>query len=269
MKTESQAFKGLYDIVARLRAPDGCPWDREQTPSTLRGDLIEETYECVEAIDEQKPEHIKEELGDIFLLATMISYMHEQEGLFSVSDVLETLAEKLVRRHPHVFGDTKVNGSGEALQNWAKIKIEQEGRAPKDSAMDEVSKALPPLERAYKLQKKAAKLGFDWDTPDGVLAKIQEEITEVQDEFGAERIDCPALEAELGDLLFTVINLCRFMKVDPSAALHRANIKFARRFTYVEKRMKETMREMKKGNRAVMETFWQEAKEDERGRETQ
>ncbi|MDR2792944.1 MAG: nucleoside triphosphate pyrophosphohydrolase [Treponema sp.] len=268
MKTESDAFKGLYDIVARLRAPDGCPWDREQTPSTLRGDLIEETYECVEAIDEQKPEHIKEELGDIFLLATMISYMHEQEGLFSVSEVLETISKKLVRRHPHVFGDAKVNGSGEVLQNWAKIKVEQEGRAPKDSALDDVSKALPPLDRAYKLQKKAAKLGFDWDTPAGILAKIQEELVEVQDEFGVERIDCPALEAELGDVLFTVINLCRFLKVEPSVALQRANIKFTHRFKYIEKKMKETAQEMKKENSAVMETFWQEAKGDESGQET-
>ncbi|MDR2193650.1 MAG: nucleoside triphosphate pyrophosphohydrolase [Treponema sp.] len=263
MKTESDAFKGLYDIVARLRAPDGCPWDREQTPSTMRGDLIEETYECIEAIDEQKPEHIKEELGDIFLLVTMISYMHEQEGLFSVSEVLETISEKLVRRHPHVFGDVKVNDSGEVLQNWAKIKVEQEGRAPKDSALDDVSKSLPPLDRAYKLQKKAARLGFDWDAPDGILDKIQEELGEVRDEFGAERIDRPALEAELGDLLFTVINLCRFLNVEPSIALQRANTKFVTRFKYIEKKMKETAREMKKEHRAVMETFWEEAKREE------
>ncbi|MDR0374828.1 MAG: nucleoside triphosphate pyrophosphohydrolase [Treponema sp.] len=263
MKTESEAFKGLYDIVARLRSPDGCPWDKEQTPSTLRGDLIEETYECVEAIDEDKPEHIKEELGDIFLLATMIAYMHEQRGLFSVSGALEAVSEKLIRRHPHVFGEVKVKDSGEVLENWAKIKVEQEGRAPKDSALDEVSKASPPLDRAYKLQRKAARLGFDWDAPSGVFAKIQEEIGEVQDEFGRERVDLSALESELGDLLFTVVNLCRFMKVDPSIALHRANIKFTRRFTYVEKRMKETTQEMKKENCAAMEAFWRDAKEQE------
>ncbi|MDR1072223.1 MAG: nucleoside triphosphate pyrophosphohydrolase [Treponema sp.] len=261
MKTESEAFKGLYDIVARLRSPDGCPWDREQTPSTLRGDLIEETYECVEAIDEDNPEHVKEELGDIFLLATMIAYMHEQEGLFSVSDALETVSEKLVRRHPHVFGDVNVKDSREVLENWAKIKVEQEGRAPKDSALDEVSKALPPLERAYKLQKKAAKRGFDWDAPSGVFAKMQEELGEVRDELGKERIDCSALESELGDALFTVVNLCRFMKVDPSTALHRANGKFASRFAYIEKKMKETSQEMKKENIWAMEGFWQEAKE--------
>ncbi|MDR0557629.1 MAG: nucleoside triphosphate pyrophosphohydrolase [Treponema sp.] len=264
MKTESKAFKSLFDIVVRLRAPNGCPWDKEQTPSTLRGDLIEETYECVEAIDENNPEHVKEELGDIFLLATMIAYMHEQKGLFSVSDVLETISEKLIRRHPHVFGNVNVKDSWEVLENWARIKVEQEGRSPKDSALDEVSKALPPLDRAYKLQKKAAKLGFDWDAPSGVFAKIQEELGEVRDELGRERIDCSLLESELGDALFTVVNLCRFMKVDPSTALHRANGKFTRRFAHIEKKMKETNREMKKENSAAMEAFWQEAKEQEK-----
>jgi tetrapyrrole methylase family protein/MazG family protein len=127
-----EAFNGLYDIVVRLRAPDGCPWDREQSPASLRGDLIEETYECVEAIDEKDPAHIREELGDLFLLVTMISYMHEQEGLFSVADVLTVVSEKLVRRHPHVFGDVTVKDSAEVLDNWARIKVEQEGRKPKD-----------------------------------------------------------------------------------------------------------------------------------------
>jgi tetrapyrrole methylase family protein/MazG family protein len=263
MKTETEAFKGLYDIVARLRSPDGCPWDKEQTPSTLRGDLIEETYECVEAIDERNPEHVKEELGDIFLLATMISYMHEQEGLFSVSGVLEGISEKLIRRHPHVFGVVKVKDTEEVLQNWAKIKIEQEGRPPKDSVLDEVSKALPPLDRAYKLQKKAAKSGFDWDTPFDVLAKIQEETAEVQEELDKTSLDREAVEGELGDLLFAVINLCRFLKIEPSVALQRTNVKFTSRFTYIEKKMKETGQEIKKENIAVMEGFWQEAKEGE------
>jgi len=260
MKT-SEAFKALYDTVARLRSPDGCEWDREQTPSTLRGALIEETYECLEAIDEKNPAHIEEELGDLFLLATMISYMHEQEEKFSVADVLLKVNEKLIRRHPHVFGDVKVKDTAEILNNWAAIKIEQEGRKPKDSILDEVNSALPPTDRAYALQKKAAKAGFDWPDKEGVIAKINEELEEVRSVYNAAAgADNAALEEELGDLLFSVINLCRFLKVEPSVALRRTNSKFVNRFKYVEKKMKETGQEMKKENLDVMDKFWNEAK---------
>ena len=256
MEKTLDAFKSLYDVVARLRAPDGCPWDREQTPASLRGDLIEETYECIEAIGEQNPPHIQEELGDIFLLATMISYMHEEEGLFSVADVLQAVSEKLIRRHPHVFGETTVSGSAEVLDNWAKIKVEQEGRKPKDSILDAVSSGLPPLDRAWKLQKKAAKAGFDWPSVEGVVAKIQEELAEVMAAENQDRI-----EAELGDLLFAVVNLCRYLTVEPSVALHRTNSTFISRFKHVEKMMKETAQEMKPENLALMDQYWNEAKE--------
>ena len=302
------AFKKFCDIVARLRAPGGCPWDREQTPLSLRGDLVEETYECIEAIDDQDPAHIKEELGDIFLLVTMLAYMHEQEGLFTVSDVLEAVSEKLVRRHPHVFGtgsietsfgginsgginsgginsggisaggETAPAGSGaglsskDVLQNWAKIKVEQEGRKPKDSILDEVRRGFPPLDRAWKLQKKAAQAGFDWPDTAGVTSKIREELEEVEAAIAAAGSSGPcntgttgkpadaALEEELGDLLFSVVNLCRFFDIEPSVALQRTNIKFTERFKYVEKRMKENGQEMKAGNLAVMDQYWNEAK---------
>ncbi|GHV74431.1 nucleoside triphosphate pyrophosphohydrolase [Spirochaetia bacterium] len=253
-----KAFKALYDTVARLRAPDGCPWDREQSPVTLRGDLIEETYECIEAIDEKDPAHIKEELGDLFLLVTMLSYMHEQEGLFSVADSLTCITEKLIRRHPHVFGEVKVKDSAEVLDNWAKIKVEQEGRKPKDSLMDQVSRSLPPLDRAYKLQKKAAKAGFDWPGIPGVMGKLEEELGEVTAAIAEG--DQESLEGELGDLLFSAVNLCRFLNVEPSVALQRTNAKFVSRFKHVEKRMKETNQTMKPGNLAAMDMFWEEAK---------
>ena len=254
--TVSESFKALYDTVAKLRAPDGCPWDREQTPSTLRGDLIEETYECIEAIDENDPGHIAEELGDIFLLATMLSYMHEQENKFSVADVLSKVNEKLIRRHPHVFGDVKVKDSAEVLDNWAAIKINQEGRKPKDSILDEVKSGFPPMDRAYSLQKKAAKAGFDWPDMEGVIDKIKEELAEVQ-----AAVDRENIEEELGDLLFSVINLCRFLKVEPSVALRRTNSKFIERFKYVEKKMKEAGHQMIKENLNIMDKFWNEAKE--------
>ena len=256
MAQTPNAFQSLYDVVVRLRAPDGCPWDREQNPASLRSDLIEETYECIEAIDEQNPAHIQEELGDIFLLATMLAYMHEEEGLFSVADALQTVSEKLIRRHPHVFGETKVNDSAEVLDNWAKIKIEQEGRKPKDSILDEVSSGMPPLDRAWKLQKKASKAGFDWPDVQGVIEKVREELDEVMEAEGNK------VEEELGDLLFSVVNVCRYFKVEPSVALHRTNSKFINRFKYMEKKMQESGREMKQENLTIMDQYWNEAKTD-------
>ncbi|MDR1278710.1 MAG: nucleoside triphosphate pyrophosphohydrolase [Treponema sp.] len=274
----ASAFTGLYETVARLRGEGGCPWDLEQTPESLRGDLIEETYECIEAIDEKDRGHIREELGDLFLLVTMLSYMHEQEGHFTVAEVLGGITEKLIRRHPHVFAEAKVRDSGEVLQNWAKIKVEQEGRRPKDSVLDEVSPALPPLDRAWKLQKKAARAGFDWPGIQGVFGKLEEELAEVK----AALRQCPPcssggadaggdaddkgeaarhVEEELGDLLFSAVNLCRFLKVEPSVALQRTNAKFVRRFKYVEQEMKKAGTEMLAGNLPLMDRYWEEAKQ--------
>jgi tetrapyrrole methylase family protein/MazG family protein len=238
---------------------------------SLRGDLIEETYECVEAIDEKDPAHIGEELGDLFLLVTMLSYMHEQAGHFTVADVLDGVSKKLIRRHPHVFGDVSgrrpaVKDSAEVLDNWARIKVEQEGRKPKDSLMDEVSQALPPLDRAYKLQKKAAKVGFDWPDIGGVTGKIEEELGEVREAMASLQSESPdpanreALEGELGDLLFSVVNLCRYLKVEPSVALQRTNAKFVNRFKHVEKRMKETGQKMTAETLPGMDRYWEEAK---------
>jgi tetrapyrrole methylase family protein/MazG family protein len=269
--TEAAAsFDRLYSIVARLRSPTGCPWDREQSPESLRGSLIEETYECVEAIDEKDPLHIREELGDIFLLATMVAYMHEQEGKFRVSDALEDISNKLVRRHPHVFGESDAKTSSEAVDQWVKIKVELEGKKPKDSILDEVSRALPPLDRAYKLQKKAAKVGFDWPDIHGVWAKIEEEFQEAKEACAlveGATVDAATsrsqdeVENELGDLLFSVVNLCRYLKVEPSVALQRTNSKFVRRFAHVEKSMKQAGIPMETGKLEIMDTFWDQAKE--------
>ena len=254
------AFNSLYDIIVRLRGPGGCPWDREQNPASLRGGLIEETYECIEAIDEKNPDHIKEELGDLFLLVLFLAYIHEEEGVFSAADALNTASEKLVRRHPHVFGEAKFNNSAEVINNWNKIKIEQEGRKPKDSILDDVSSGLPPLDRALKLQKKAAKAGFDWPDIEGVAEKIMEELSEVMTVANADNEDDIKIEEELGDLLFSVINLCRYLKVDPSLALRRTNSKFVERFKYMEKKMKETACGMKPENLDMMDRYWNEAK---------
>jgi len=265
-----EAFEALYNVVAKLRGPDGCPWDREQTPSTLRGHLIEECYECIEAIDEKNPAHICEELGDVYLLTTMLAFMHEEEQSekkITVSDVLNGITEKLIRRHPHVFGELKVKNSAEVLDNWAKIKIEKEGRKSKNSILDKTGCGIPPLDRALKLQKKAAKAGFDWPNLSGVISKTQEELEEVREaaleaanQFTDEKQAPQKLEEELGDLLFSVVNLCRYLGADPSLALHRANGKFIKRFQYVEKKMNETGQPMEKWNLQAMDTFWDEAK---------
>jgi tetrapyrrole methylase family protein/MazG family protein len=258
----AEAFKRLTELIVRLRGPGGCPWDREQTPASLRGDLIEETYECIEAIDEGKGPHIEEELGDLYLLVTMISYMHQQENLFSIADVLNRIAGKLVRRHPHVFGGLEVRDSAEVLDNWARIKVEQEGRRPKDSILDEVSLALPPLDRAWKLQKKAAKAGFDWPDLEGAAAKLEEELGELREVLSRPRKASSALiEEELGDLLFSAVNLCRYLGVEPSVALQRTNGKFVRRFRHVERRMKESKQALSRENLAVMDRYWEEVKD--------
>jgi tetrapyrrole methylase family protein/MazG family protein len=192
----------------------------------------------------------------------MLSYMHQQEGSFTVEDVLKNVAEKLIRRHPHVFGEVKVKDSAEVLENWAKIQVEQEGRKPKDSVLDQVSRGLPPLDRSFKLQKKAAKSGFDWPEVKLVIAKVREELEETEAVLSNTEglSNTEALEGELGDLLFSAVNLCRFLKVDPSVALQRTNVKFEKRFRHVEKRMKETNREMKPENLREMDRYWEEAK---------
>jgi tetrapyrrole methylase family protein/MazG family protein len=267
-----EAFARLYSIVARLRAPDGCPWDREQSPASLRGSVVEEAYELVEAIDEGDPAHVAEEAGDLFLLATMIPYMFEQKGSISVEAALAGIGDKLVRRHPHVFGEAVAETPDAVLRQWDEIKEKQEGRRKKDSLLDAVSRALPPLERAYKLQKKAAKAGFDWASAGDVWAKAREELLESEEACrtlsakggegdGEERA---ALEEELGDLLFSAVNLSRFLKVDPAIALHAANEKFSRRFRQVEKGMAQAGLALGPENMAAMDGLWNEAKKRER-----
>ncbi|MEI6873959.1 MAG: nucleoside triphosphate pyrophosphohydrolase [Spirochaetota bacterium] len=274
------AFAELYRIVERLRAPDGCPWDREQSPESLRGPLIEECYELVEAIDEKDADHVREEAGDIFLLATMITYMHEQEGLYKVSDSLVGISEKLVRRHPHVFGETIAKDSAEVLRQWGEIKEKVEGRRKKEGLLDGVPRSLPPLERAWKIQKKAAKVGFDWPKSGDVWAKAREELGEAEAacEEAAKSGNLEALEDELGDLLFSAVNLARFVSIDPGLALRRTVEKFERRFRHVEKRMAETGQALDPSREppaneeeaarllAVMDSFWDEAKAAERSK---
>ncbi len=252
------AFARLYTIVARLRAPDGCPWDREQTTASIRNNIIEEAYELVEAITEKDEGHIKEESGDLFLLASMVAYMCEQSASFSVSDALAVVAEKLVRRHPHVFGNSVAETPDAVVTQWNDIKESKEGRRKKDSVLDEVPRHLPPLEKAYKLQKKAAKVGFDWITADDVWAKLDEEIQEAREAWKEGTPD--ELEGELGDMFYSLVNLSRRLGVDPTIALQRTNDKFAHRFRYIEKSMKEKGLPLHADHFAEMDALWEESK---------
>ncbi|MCF7938355.1 MAG: nucleoside triphosphate pyrophosphohydrolase [Spirochaetales bacterium] len=254
----TDAFMNFFEIIRTLRAPGGCPWDREQTPETIKGNLLEEAYESYDAITSGDTEHIREELGDMYLLVTMLSYMYQQQNTFSIADVLDGISDKLKRRHPHVFSDSSAQSSTEVLHQWDEIKQEKEGRKHHDSVLQSVPRHVPPMERSYRLQKKAAKSGFDWNDLAPVLSKIEEEIHELKEVIYSH--DKDTIRSEIGDVLFSVINLARFLKIEPDAALHETNRKFENRFTYVEKEMKKTGTPMVQGNLPEMDRLWNEAK---------
>ncbi|ASA25037.1 nucleoside triphosphate pyrophosphohydrolase [Paenibacillus donghaensis] len=264
---QKRTFARLHEIVDILRSPEGCPWDREQTHDSLRKNLIEETYEVLETIDEDDPDHMKEELGDLLLQIMLHAQMEEELGTFSVYDVIEGLNDKLIFRHPHVFGDQQAGDAEEALQSWESMKAEEKRRLgvkPEElSALSGVPRDLPALMKAYKLQKKAAKVGFDWDKVEDVLAKIREEVDELQEaiESGA-----PAEEQllELGDLLFAATNAARFIGADPEEALTRTNRKFVDRFRFIEQSLRDQGRTVENSSLEEMEALWQEAKLQER-----
>ncbi len=267
-QSPGEAFQRLYDIIVTLRNPGGCPWDREQTPHTLRSDLVEETYECIEAIDDQDTPHIREELGDLFLLVTMISRMHEQSRAFDVVQVLNGVSDKLIRRHPHVFSDSNAKTTEEVLSQWDDIKTNLEGRKEKGS-LHAIPRSLPPLERSIEIQKKVAKNGFDWDHPRDTLDKTREEWEEwaeiLETDENQVSDDSPIAaaqrEEELGDILFSLVNTARRYHINPVLALERTNRKFTKRFTYIEEKLKIEGKKPELKHRERMEQLWNEAKE--------
>ena len=254
-----KAFGDFLEIVATLRGPNGCPWDIEQTPESMRGHLIEESYEAVEAINDNDPPHVREELGDVLLLVTMISQMFTENGDFSIGEVLEEISAKLIRRHPHVFGDEKVHNAAEVLKNWDRIKVDIEGRSKSGSALDGIPGSLPPLERAFKIQKKVAKQGFDWPDIQGPKQKVLEEIEEIDEARTSGSVK--ELESEIGDLIFSVVNYSRHLGVDPALALARTNTKFGNRYRHVEKKMSEDGVSMAPENIKEMDLYWDSAKD--------
>lgn len=260
-----RTFGRLHEIVQILRSPEGCPWDREQTHASLRKNLIEEAYEVLETIDEDDPEHMCEELGDLLLQVMLHAQMEEEIGTFTVYDVIATLNEKLIRRHPHVFGENKAEDADEALVNWNAMKAEEKRKkgidVTKQSVLDGVPRELPGLMKALKLQKKAATVGFDWSEVHDVLAKVEEEFQELR-----EAIANPSEEGardrleELGDVLFSIVNVARFLKVDPEEAIAQTNRKFVQRFSYIEDQLRLRGLSFEQTGLQEMENLWQEAK---------
>lgn len=249
----------LVDIVKVLRAPGGCQWDAQQTHESIRRNFLEEAYEVAEAIDQQSTEHLQEELGDVLLQVVFHTSIEEEEGRFNLDDVANGVCQKLIFRHPHVFGDVTVSSTGEILANWEELKKKEKGQATQADAVDAVARSLPALWRAEKVQKKAAKVGFDWPDVSGALEKLREEAGELEE---AVREDTNVAE-ELGDLLFAAVNVARFVKVDPEDALSVACDKFARRFRQVEASAAAQGKTLDEMTLAEMDRFWDEAKKQE------
>jgi tetrapyrrole methylase family protein/MazG family protein len=254
-------FAKLYGIIKKLREPDGCAWDREQTPLTMRTHLIEEAYEAVNAIDENDDSNLREEIGDLFLILAMIARMKEETGKFTLQDVLSDICEKLIRRHPHVFGTVKMNDVTEILEQWERIKEDVEGKKAKGSILNNAPRTLPPLESALFIQKKVSKVGFDWDSLEPAWEKLEEETGELKDALRAGNDS--RLEDELGDLIFTVVNLGRLLKIDPSLALNKTNQKFVRRFKTMEKRVEEKGLGLAEMRLDQMDEIWDQIKDEE------
>ncbi|MGJ7036521.1 nucleoside triphosphate pyrophosphohydrolase [Anoxybacillus eryuanensis] len=252
-------FTTLRRIIATLRGPNGCPWDRKQTHQSLKKYLLEETYELLDAIDRQDDENMIEELGDVLLQVMLHAQIGEDEGMFSIDDVIRVITEKMIRRHPHVFGDVHVEHAEHVVRNWEAIK-QAEKEHVSHSLLDDVAQALPGTLRAYEYQKRAAKVGFDWSEVEPMWRKVEEEMNEVKQE--ANHIDEQKLKAEFGDLLFALINVCRYYKVNPEEALAMANEKFYRRFQYIEKKVKQLGKEWHTYSLDQLDEIWEEAKRE-------
>lgn len=252
-----ESFKRLLDIMDAVRK--GCPWDKKQTIESLRHLTIEETYELSEAILAEDMQDVKKELGDLAMHIVFYSKIAEEKGLFDLSDVLNSICDKLIVRHPHVFGDVKVNSAEEVSENWEKIKISKEGNK---SVLGGVPAGLPPLLKAYRMQEKASGVGFDWSDRKEVWRKVEEEMSELQAEVenGSPR---ERVKDELGDLLFALVNYSRFIHVNPDDALEHTNKKFKGRFEYIEQKAREQGRSLLDMSLNEMEGYWQEAKRNE------
>ncbi|MDD2394882.1 MAG: nucleoside triphosphate pyrophosphohydrolase [Sphaerochaeta sp.] len=263
--TLQDALMQLFAIVTLLRSEQGCPWDREQSPKQVSTHLIDETYEYLDAVLSDDKEGQSEELGDVLLNAMMLLEMHQETDPAAGIEALNLVCEKLIRRHPHVFSDQKVANSSEVIDVWNAIKVDVEGKThQKDDFFSRVPPSLPPLEMANEIQKKIRKAGFDWPDAQGVFDKVQEELAEVVEAYRNPRDEREDLEMELGDLLFSAVNLCRFLGFNPSLALHRSNQKMRSRFNALYQRAQAEGVQLNQENLAEMDRLWEEIKAERR-----
>jgi MazG family protein len=296
--TTGERFERAVAIMARLRAPGGCPWDREQTFDSIKPYTLEETYEVLEAIDNRDWDELSGELGDLLLQVLFYSEMSKEQGTFTIDDVIEKLSAKLVNRHPHVFGDVQAETASEVVRNWEAIKAEEKKKRlaagggetakepePPQSVLGGVSAAMPALLEAHKLSSRAAHVGFDWPNVEGLFDKLREETDELREQLqdfpppgprpqgrgvaGAGRVAVPEelrnrLEEEVGDLFFVLVNIARYLVVDPESALKKTNRKFKRRFQWMEERLRQSGRTPEQATVEELESLWQQAKELEK-----
>lgn len=253
-------FSGLVEIMERLRGPDGCPWDRKQTRESLKPYIIEEAYEALEAMDEA-PDVLKDELGDLLFQILFHAELSRETGDFDIGDVLTNITDKMIRRHPHIFGSANAETPEDVILHWEEIKLLEQGVRRKASVLDGVPEALPALLRAWRLQDKASRVGFDWGELGPVLGKVEEEWKEMQSR--ASEGDIKGVEEELGDLLFSLVNVARFLDLNPEEALRRTVTKFIRRFHYIERQAEVQGRSLKEMSLEEMDGLWEEAKSHE------
>jgi MazG family protein len=259
----------LVDLMAHLRGPEGCPWDREQDYDTLKGLLLEEAYEVIDAINARDFNGLEDELGDLLFQVVFYSCLAEEEGRFDIDNVIERVHAKLIRRHPHVFGEVHASNADEALKSWLQVKEQERGSAAhgqddRKSVLDGIASALPATLEAYELGLRAAEVGFDWKKVEDLLEKVEEEIGELRRELNRDAGDIASrLEEEVGDLLFAAANLARFLRSDPETCLRRANQKFKRRFQTLEKEVARRGRNLRECSLEEMESLWNELKSKE------
>jgi tetrapyrrole methylase family protein/MazG family protein len=270
-KMAGEKFNELVELIARLRAPGGCPWDREQTHESLKPMLLEEAYEVIESIDEGNDEEFKGELGDLLLQVVFHSNIATEENRFTIADVIERVSSKMIRRHPHVFGEDTASTSSEVLRNWEAIKageLEAKGKgADREASMlDSVSTKLPAVMEAFQMTTKVSRVDFDWPDVSGVLEKLDEEVSELKEAVASPSPNPKEISDEVGDLLFVAVNVARLLGVDPESALKASNRKFRRRFRHIEDRLKEQGLKPADSNHVEMDALWDEAKEKEKDR---
>jgi MazG family protein len=267
-RISGEKFTELVDLISRLRAPEGCPWDREQTHESLKPMMLEEAYEVVEAIDEGDDEELIGELGDLLLQVVFHSQIGAEENRFTAAEVIERITSKMIRRHPHVFGDDNAQTAGEVLKNWEAIKeaeLAQKGKRTEEGSMlDSVSRKLPAVMEAFQMTTKVSRVDFDWPNVPSVLQKLDEEVEELKQAVSSEQSSHQEIAGEVGDLLYVAVNVARLLGIDPESALKSSNRKFRRRFRYIEDRLRQQGRKPADSDHVEMDKYWDEAKAREK-----